>query len=181
MIVPIALLLKPESNVLDVPIGLLVIVPVNVKFDALTVVEFDVDHPVGILSEVPLHANSPSVILSVATLFTVYFTLLVVAVTSPFAVALNFTFLSSVYSTSNVLFVPPVTAFELVKPVAFVNNSMVLVPSVFNAVVALLENVRLDAFMVVSLLKLNWPSVNSRPVPHAILPKETDVALSAIV
>jgi hypothetical protein len=71
VIVPIALLLKPVSSVLDVPIGLLVIVPVNVKFDALTVVEFDVDHPVGILFEVPLHAKLPKVRLFVATLFIV--------------------------------------------------------------------------------------------------------------
>jgi hypothetical protein len=72
VIVPIVLLLKPESNVLDVPIGLLVIVPVNVKFDALTVVEFDVNHPDRRLLDEPPHAKLPSVSLSVATLLSVY-------------------------------------------------------------------------------------------------------------
>jgi hypothetical protein len=72
VIVPIVLLLKPESNVLDVPIGLLFVVPVNVKFDASTVVALDVDHPDRRLLDGPPHAKLPNVSLSVATLLSVY-------------------------------------------------------------------------------------------------------------
>ena len=170
----------PVINVLLVFIGLLFTEPVNVRFDASTVVALDVDQLVGIASAAPPHAKLPNVSLSAATLFTVNLTLSVSAVTSPFAVASNL-IIPSLYSTPNVLFVPPVTVFELLNPVAFVSNAIVLVPSVFSAVVALLENAKLDAVIVVLLSKLNCPLVKSLPVPQIIVPREIEVALSSIV